>query len=61
MNVTVRSWLLSLSVRGRGVSVQPPSKSTRSQLGCLSRRQALADGRGGTQDALLGARSPRLQ
>ena len=61
LNVTVRSWLLSLSMRGRGVSGQPPAEPTKSQSDCLNRGQALADGRGGTQDALLGARGSRLK
>ena len=46
---------------GRGVSVQPLAEPARSQSSCLSRGQALADGTGGTQDALIGARIPRLQ
>ena len=45
LNVTVRSWLLSLNKGGRGVSGQPPAEPARSQSGCLSRGQALADGR----------------
>ena len=61
LNVTVRSWLLSLSKRGRGVSGQPPAEPARSQSGCLSRGQALADGRDRTQDTLLGASGHRLQ
>lgn len=61
LTVTVRSWLLSLNKRGRGVSGQPPAEPARSQSGCLSRGQALADGRDHTQDALLGARGHRLQ
>ena len=61
LNVTVRSWLLSLNKRGRGVSGQPPAEPARSQSGCLSRGQALADGRDHTQDTLLGARGHRLQ
>lgn len=61
LNVTVRSWLSRLSMRGRGVSGQPPAEPTRSQSDCLNRGQALADGRGGTQDALLGARGSRLK
>ena len=55
------SWLLSLSGAGRGVSVQPLAEPARSQSSCLSRGQALADGTGGTKDALIGARIPRLQ